>query len=102
LSEDEVVDVKRPIASSDVGKALKQAYQKGRPAVCFENNGTESPLVCGVYADRKKALLAFQAEENAILQKVLDGLDNPIEPVLTNGNAPCHDVVITDDMQPRV
>jgi 2,5-furandicarboxylate decarboxylase 1 len=94
----EVVDVKRPIALSDVGKALKQAYQKGRPAVCFENNGTEFPLVCGVYADRKKALLAFQAEENAILQKVLDGFDNPIEPVLVNGNAPCHDVVITDDI----
>ena len=94
----EVVDVKRPIVLSDVGKALKQAYQKGRPAVCFENNGTEFPLICGVYSDRKKALLAFQADENTILQKILDGLDNPIKPVLVNGNAPCHEVVTTDDI----
>jgi len=93
----ELVDVSRPIALDDVGKALKQAYQKGRPAVYFENNGTEFPLVCGVYSDRRKALLAFQTDEKTILQKVLDGLDNPIAPIIANGNAPCHEVVITGD-----
>src|SRR5882724_7333027 len=76
----ELVDVDRPIALTDVGKALKQAYQNGRPAVCFNDNGTEFPLVCGVYSDRNKALLAFQSDEKTILQKVLDGLDNPIAP----------------------
>ena len=59
----ELIDVDRPIALTDVGKALKQAYQKGRPAVSFNNNGTEFPLVCGVYSDRNKALLAFQSDE---------------------------------------
>jgi 2,5-furandicarboxylate decarboxylase 1 len=93
----ELVDVNRSIALSDVGKALKQAYQKGRPAVCFQNNGTEFPLVCGVYSDRRKALLAFQTDEKTILQKVLDGLDNPIAPIVVNGKAPCHEVVITGD-----
>ena len=71
----ELIDIDRPIALTDVGKALKQAYQKGRPAVCFNDNGTEFPLVCGVYSDRNKALLAFQADEKTILQKVLDGLE---------------------------
>jgi len=93
----ELIDVDRPIALTDVGKALKQAYQKGRPAVCFNDNGTEFPLVCGVYSDRNKALLAFQADEKTILQKVLDGLDNPIAPRMVKGNAPCHEVVITGD-----
>ena len=93
----ELVDVDRPIALTDVGKALKQAYQKGRPAVCFNDNGTEFPLVCGVYSDRNKALLAFQADEKTILQKVLDGLDNPIAPRMVKGDAPCHEVVITGD-----
>ena len=93
----ELVDVDRPIALTDVGKALKQAYQKGRPAVCFNDNGTEFPLVCGVYSDRNKALLAFQSDEKSILQKVLDGLDNPIAPTMANGGAPCHEVVITGD-----
>src|SRR5215210_6626638 len=68
----EMVDIDRPIALTDVGKALKQAYQNGRPAVSFNDNGTEFPLVCGLYADRNKALLAFQADEKTILQKVLD------------------------------
>src|SRR4029078_8396948 len=93
----DVVEVDRPIALTDVGKALKQAYQKGRPAVSFNDNGTEFPLVCGLYADRNKALLAFQSDEKTILQKVLDGLDNPIAPKMVNGNAPCHEVVIEGD-----
>ena len=63
----------------------------------FNQNGTDFPLVCGVYSDRSKALLAFEADEKTILQKVLDGLDNPIAPVMRNGGAPCHEVVITGD-----
>ena len=41
--EGELVEVNRHIALSDVGKALKQAYRKGRPAVRFNVNGTEFP-----------------------------------------------------------
>jgi 4-hydroxy-3-polyprenylbenzoate decarboxylase/2,5-furandicarboxylate decarboxylase 1 len=91
----ELVEVNRHIALSDVGKALKQAYQNGRPAVCFNDTGTEFPLVCGVYSDRAKALLAFQVDDKGLMQKVLDGLDHPIAPIIPGGNAPCHDVVIT-------
>jgi 4-hydroxy-3-polyprenylbenzoate decarboxylase/2,5-furandicarboxylate decarboxylase 1 len=93
----ELVDINRPIALDDVGKALKQAYKQGRPAVSFNDNGTEFPLVCGVYSSRNQALLAFQSDEKSILQKVLDGLDNPVAPTMTNGSAPCHEVVITGD-----
>src|SRR6201999_1157933 len=50
----ELIDVDRPVALTDVGKALKQAYQKGRPAVSFNDNSTEYPLVCGLYSDRNK------------------------------------------------
>jgi 4-hydroxy-3-polyprenylbenzoate decarboxylase/2,5-furandicarboxylate decarboxylase 1 len=94
----ELVEVDRHVALSDVGKALKQAYQRGRPAVCFNDTGTDYPLVCGLYSDRNKALLAFQTDEQSILQKVLDGLDHPIAPIMVNGNAPCHEVVVTEDI----
>ena len=90
----ELIDVNRPIALSDVGKAMKQSYRRQGPAIMFTQNGTEFPLVAGVYSTRSKALLAFQADEKTILQKVLDGLDNPIAPVVTNGAAPCHEVLI--------
>ena len=90
------IDVNRPIALTDVGKAMKQSYRRQGPGIVFNQNGTEFPLVCGVYSTRNKALLAFEADEKTILQKVLDGLDNPIAPVVTNGGAPCHEVVIDD------
>jgi 4-hydroxy-3-polyprenylbenzoate decarboxylase/2,5-furandicarboxylate decarboxylase 1 len=94
----ELIDIDRPIALSDVGKVMKQSYRRGGPAVMFNRNGTEFPLVCGVYATRNKALLAFQSDEKSLLEKVLAGLDRPIPPVLTNGGAPCHEVVITQDI----
>jgi 4-hydroxy-3-polyprenylbenzoate decarboxylase/2,5-furandicarboxylate decarboxylase 1 len=93
----ELIDINRPVALNEVGKALKQAYQQGRPAVRFNDNGTDFPLVCGVYSSRAQALLAFQTDDKSILQKVLDGLDNPVAPTMTNGSAPCHEVVITGD-----
>ena len=52
----ELVDINQPVALTDVGKALKHAYAKGRKATSFNKNGTEFPLVCGVYSSRKHAL----------------------------------------------
>ncbi len=97
----EVIDINRPVALTDVGKALKHAYAKGRKATRFTNTGTDFPLVCGVYSSRKHALMAFEADEKTITQKVLDGLNNPIKPKLANGSAPCHEVVITEDIDIR-
>ncbi len=94
----ELIDVNRPIALTDVGKAMKQSYRRQGPGIVFNQNGTDFPLVCGVYSTRSKALLAFEADEKTILQKVLDGLDNPIAPVMRNGGAPCHEVVIERDI----
>jgi 4-hydroxy-3-polyprenylbenzoate decarboxylase/2,5-furandicarboxylate decarboxylase 1 len=91
----ELVDVNRPIAMTDVGKALKHAYKAGGVAVSFNDTGTAFPLVCGVYSNRAQALLAFQTDEKSILQKVLDGLDNPIAPTMIKGPAPCQEVVLT-------
>jgi 4-hydroxy-3-polyprenylbenzoate decarboxylase/2,5-furandicarboxylate decarboxylase 1 len=93
----ELVDIDRPVALSDIGKAMKQSYRRGGPAIRFNNNGTEFPLVAGVYATRSKALLAFESDEKEILQKVLAGLDRPIAPSIVNGRAPCHEVVIEGD-----
>ena len=71
----ELVDINQPVALTDVGKALKHAYAKGRKATSFNKNGTEFPLVCGVYSSRKHALIAFEADEKNVTQKVLDGLE---------------------------
>ena len=90
----ELIDVDRPVALSDVGKAMKQSYRRQGPGMVFKQNGTEFPLVAGVYSTRSKALLAFEADEKTILQKVLAGLDHPIAPNISTAAAPCHEVQI--------
>src|SRR3972149_1454788 len=94
----ELVDIDRPMhLDSDVPKALKQTYTRQGPAFIFTNNGTEYPLVGGIYATRSKALLAFEATEETIFQKFLSGLDKPVAPVMFSGKAPCQEVVLTGD-----
>jgi 2,5-furandicarboxylate decarboxylase 1 len=73
---------------------MKQSYRRQGPAIAFKQNGTDFPLVCGVYSTRSKALLAFQADEKTILQKVLDGLNRPIAPMITATRGACQEVVI--------
>ena len=84
----ELVDINQEIALTDVGKAMKQSYKRQGPGVVFNKNGTEFPLVCGVYSSRKHALLAFETDEKNVTQKVLDGLNNPIKPRISNGAPP--------------
>src|SRR5664280_582557 len=92
----ELVDVNRKVdLNSDIGKTLKQSYVHGGPAFIFNDNGTEFPLVAGVYSTRSKALLAFEATEDTIMKKVVHGLDNPIAPKIISGPALCQEVVLT-------
>jgi 2,5-furandicarboxylate decarboxylase 1 len=93
----ELIDINRPVALNDVGKALKQSYARNGPAIMFNNNGTNHPLVAGVYSNRDKALLAFEADEDTILDKVLHGLDHPIAPVTVADGAVCQEEIITGD-----
>src|SRR5580698_8292855 len=93
----ELIDINRPIALNDVGKAMKQSYVRNGPAIMFNNNGTEYPMVAGVYSNREKALLAFEADEDSIQDKVLHGLDNPIPSVMAKGAAPCQEEIIEGD-----
>jgi 4-hydroxy-3-polyprenylbenzoate decarboxylase/2,5-furandicarboxylate decarboxylase 1 len=93
----ELVDIDRPVALNDVGKALKQSYVRQGPALQFNHNGTDFPLVGGVYSTRSKALLAFEAMEETIFDKVVTGLGKRIPPNVIEGQAPCQEQVITGD-----
>src|SRR5262249_34528370 len=93
----ELLDVNRPVALADVGKAMKQSYVRQGPALMFNQNGTDYPLVAGVYSTRSKALLAFEADEDTIFDKVLTGLDRPIAPIMLADKPPCQEEVVTGD-----
>lgn len=93
----ELIDIDRPIALDDVGKALKQSYVRQGPAMMFNRNGTDVPLVAGVYSTRRKALIAFEADETSIGDKLQAGLNTPVQPDIVTSGAPCQDVVLTGD-----
>jgi aerobic-type carbon monoxide dehydrogenase small subunit (CoxS/CutS family) len=63
----------------------------------FNQNGTDFPLVAGVYSTRQKALLALDADEEAIHSKLQAGLNNPVPPRMVDGPAPCQEFVLTED-----
>ena len=94
----ELIEIDRSVdLRYDIAKALKQSYARQGPAIVFTHNGTSYPLVGGVYSTRNKALLAFEATEQTIFEKVLSGLDRPIGPTFVSGAAPCQEIVLTGD-----
>ncbi len=93
----ELLEVTRPFDLADVPKALKQTCAKSGPTLVFHDTGKKYPLVGGVYSSRSKALLAFEATEDTLFDKLTKGLDNPIPPVMYQGAAPCQEVVLMGD-----
>ncbi|MDR6953272.1 4-hydroxy-3-polyprenylbenzoate decarboxylase/2,5-furandicarboxylate decarboxylase 1 [Ancylobacter sp. 3268] len=94
----ELVDITRPIALQyDVAKALAKNSSVEGPALMFKDNGTEFPLVAGLYGNRRLALMAFESTEDTIHDRVTKGIDTPIGPVDFEGPAPCQEIVLTGD-----
>lgn len=93
----ELIEVNRPIdLSTDVGKTLQKSTSISGPAVQFNANGTDYPLIGGLYNSRKKTLIAFQSDEANIFQKILQGLANPIDPTLTD-KAATHECILLEN-----
>lgn len=95
----DVIHVKREVdCDLEIGKALKKSYEGTSPIIYFDNPaGKLYPAVGGVFSNRAKALLAFEATEETIHRKFIDGIANPIAPVLIDGPAPCQEIVLTGD-----
>lgn len=95
-AQGELIEVDRPVAPElEVGKALRKSAAVGGPAVVFKKNGTDFPLVGGVYNSRSKALIAFGCTEDNVSQHILDGLAKRIPPVLSD-KAPVHENIIAE------
>jgi 2,5-furandicarboxylate decarboxylase 1 len=79
----ELIDIDRPVALElEVAKALRKSASVGGPACVFKTNGTRFPLVAGVYNTRAKALIALEATEDTIFDRILSGLAKRIAPVM--------------------
>lgn len=95
----ELIDVDRPVSLNlEVGKALRKSAASSGPAIVFNSNGTDYPLVGGVYNSRSKALIAFQATEENIMEKILKGLNNPIPPKIVDSGSAQENVIPADQV----
>jgi 2,5-furandicarboxylate decarboxylase 1 len=93
----ELIEVDRPVSPMlEVAKAMRKSAAVSGPAVMFKDNGTEFPLVGGVYNTRSKALIALEATEQNVFDKVLRGMAARISPVVVT-DAPVHENVLTGD-----
>ncbi|GGC92823.1 hypothetical protein GCM10010994_58290 [Chelatococcus reniformis] len=81
----------------DIAKALAKSSSRDGPALLFRDTGTAFPLVAGLYGNRKRALIGFEATEATIHKRVLDGIQNPVGPIDFQGSPPCQDVVLQGD-----
>lgn len=96
-NQGELIDVDRPVALDlEVGKALRKSAAQAGPAIVFNKNGTPYPLVGGVYNSRAKALIAFEATDATVFDKILAGLNHPIPPTIVN-DGPTHENVIPQE-----
>lgn len=93
----ELLEVDRQVSLDlEVGKALRKSAARSGPAIMFNNNGTPYPLVGGVYNSRSKALIAFQATEETVFEKILHGLNHPLPPNLVP-NGPSQENILTEE-----
>jgi 2,5-furandicarboxylate decarboxylase 1 len=94
----ELVEIARPISLKyEVGKALAKTSFADGPALLFTKTESEFPLVAALYGNRKRALIAFEATEATIHDRVTKAIDNPIAPVDFEGTPPCQEVVLLGD-----
>jgi 2,5-furandicarboxylate decarboxylase 1 len=94
----EIVDIARPISLKyEVGKALAKTSAVDGPALMFNKTESEFALAAGLYGNRKRALIAFEATEATIHDRVIKAIDNPIGPIDFVGSPPCQEVVLTGD-----
>lgn len=98
-AQGELIDVDRPVALElDVAKAMRKSASIAGPAVVFKDNGTDFPLVGGVYNSREKALLAFGCDEDDAFDQIVAGLSSRIPPTHVETGPVHENVVLGDDI----
>jgi 2,5-furandicarboxylate decarboxylase 1 len=95
----ELIRIKKSVDTNlEIGKVLQKIYSEQGPAVIFENPvGSDVPFLGALYSNRKKALLAFESDEEHILEKILAGIKRPLAPVLKD-KGECQENVITENV----
>lgn len=97
-SNDLVHDTRLTSLRYEVAAGIRATSRVDGPALFFDNvDGSDMPVVGGVYASRRRLLGMFAADDQTFLARFAQALDTPIGPEIVDP-APCQEVVhIGDD-----
>ncbi|MFQ5913828.1 MAG: UbiD family decarboxylase [Nitrospinota bacterium] len=81
----------------EIGAYIRKTSDQQGPALLFENvKGTNMPMVGGVFATRRRILLALESDSENIYERFDSGVKNPLPPRLVD-TAPCKEVILRGD-----
>jgi UbiD family decarboxylase len=81
----------------EVARMIRETCDTQGPCLLFENvKDYEMPIVGGMFATRRRALLALEAEQNNVIERLLKGINNSIEPEIVK-SGPCQEVEFLGD-----
>ncbi len=81
----------------EVAAGIRKTSDIQGPALWFDNvNGSSMSIVGGLYAARRRAILALETTEAEIHRKFMHGLKNQIPPRLVK-DGPCKEVILTGE-----
>lgn len=98
-AEGDLRRVTRPVSTLfEISAGIRRMSDDKGPALLFENvTGHDMPVIGALFATRGRALKTLGVDNHADGNaKFLEGLNNPIDPVVVGGGA-CQEVVFTGD-----
>ena len=92
------MEIARPVALKyDVAKALAKTSAVDGPALMFTQTGTDFPLVGGLYGNRRRALIAFEATDRTIHERCSRASTTRSGPGISRERRPARKSCLTGD-----
>jgi len=96
--EKELLRIKKPVDTKyEIAAYIRKMSDTKGPALLFENVKTfDIPVVGGLFATRKRGLLAIGVKDGHFVDKFLRALDHPLAPKMV-ASGPCKEVIRTGE-----
>jgi UbiD family decarboxylase len=81
----------------EIAKKIRETSDTQGPALLFNNvKGYEMSVVGGIFITRQRTLMMLESENDAVIEKFLQAINNPLEPNLVK-NGPCQEIQEIDE-----
>lgn len=96
--EEELVRIKKPVdRKHEIAAYIRKTSDSKGPALLFERvKGYRSPVIGGIFATRRRALLALGIKDGQFFDRFREALDHPT-PTRRVSSGPCKDVIYKGD-----